>query len=69
MPKKGFRTVTINDLAYGMAERRAIEEDTSVSDIVQKAIEQYVIKSREELEKINLLIKTAREAGILSRGT
>jgi hypothetical protein len=59
MPAKGFRNATVRESAYGIAERIAAEEKTSVGDVVSRAIIDYDATRAKLLTNFRALVRLA----------
>lgn len=61
MKKGSYNTVKIYADSYELAKQQAKKEETSIMEIVSKAIENYVIKRKDLEERALLLIKLLDE--------
>lgn len=57
MTKKGFKAVLVREEAYDMANRQAQSEETSIADIVTRAIQRYINRRVETEEDLRTLLK------------
>jgi hypothetical protein len=55
--KKGFKAVLVREEAYDMANRQAQSEETSIADIVTRAIQRYINRRVETEEDLRTLLK------------
>jgi hypothetical protein len=59
--KKGFKAVIVREEAYDMANRQAQSEQTSIADIVTRAIQRYINRRMETEEDLRTLMKIYEE--------
>jgi hypothetical protein len=59
--KKGFKAVIVREEAYDLANRQAQVDQTSIADIVTKAIQRYINRRLETEEELRTLIKVYEE--------
>jgi predicted Ser/Thr protein kinase len=62
MTRKGFKAVVVRQEAYDMAFNQAEIEDTSIADIVTKAIQWYLNRRLEMEETIRTIYRVYEES-------
>ncbi len=61
MPQTGYKTATIRESAYSLAQTQAEREGISVSELVGKAVNSYVHR-REDLEERVRIVLSALDS-------
>ncbi len=65
MAKPGFRSITVRERAFALAQKNAEKEKLSVAEVVERAVDRYVNTTNEAEEKIRKAITIMREQGII----
>jgi hypothetical protein len=65
MAKEGFHSITVRERAFDLAKKKADKERSSVSEIVEKAVERYVMATDETEDKLRKAITIMKEQGLL----
>lgn len=62
MTRKGFKAVIVREEAYNMAAKQAELEDTSIAEIVTKAVQWYLNRKLEVEETIKTIYRIYEES-------
>lgn len=57
MTRKGFKAVIIREEAYNLADKQARLEETSIADIVTRAVQRYINRRSEVEEDLGTLLR------------
>jgi hypothetical protein len=61
MPKIGFKSVTITDITYQIAQRQANQDGTSITEVISKALVAYINKRLDIEDKQRTAFKIIQE--------